>query len=84
MEGQIPGLPIAAGRWIGEMEEIAATFDHVGLTPDFHKGAAHMFRLLNQTPFALETPETRDAGRTLAQTISMLAQLLPQPGEGEQ
>ena len=77
MEGQVPSLPISAGRWIGEMEEIAAAFDHVGVTPGFHQGAAAMFRLLAQTPFAVETPETRDSSRTLDETIASLVQLLP-------
>ena len=77
MEGQVPGLPISAGRWVGEMEEIAATFDQVGVTPQFHRGAAEIFRLLSQTSSAQETPETRDSGRTLAETIAALAKLLP-------
>lgn len=77
MEGQVPGMPIPAARWIGEMEQIAATFEHVGVTPAFHQGAAEMFRLLSQTPFARETPETRDTSRTLAETISAVAKLLP-------
>jgi 3-hydroxyisobutyrate dehydrogenase-like beta-hydroxyacid dehydrogenase len=77
MEGQIPRLPITSYRWIGEMEEIAATFDHVGVTPGFHQGAAAIFRLFSQTPFADETPETRDTSRTLAQTIAAAAKLLP-------
>ena len=59
------------------MEEIAATFDHVGVTPNFHLGAAEVFRLLSETPFAQETPESLDQGRTLAQTISVAAQSLP-------
>ena len=37
-------LPNVAYRWIGEMEEIAQTFAHVGVTPDFHTGAAQVFR----------------------------------------
>lgn len=37
-------LPNVAYRWIGEMEEIASTFAHVGVTPDFHTGAAQVFR----------------------------------------
>ena len=77
MLGQIPRLPISAHRWISEMDEIAATFDHVGVTPGFHQGAADIFRLFSQTPFASETPETRDDSRTLAQTIEAAAQLLP-------
>ena len=37
-------LPNVASRWIGEMEEIAQTFDSVGVTPHFHTGAAWTFR----------------------------------------
>jgi len=81
LEDQVPGLPIPAARWIGEMEQIAATFEHVGVTPAFHQGAAEMFRLLSQTPFARETPETRDTSRTLAETISLVAKLLPPRSE---
>ena len=76
MKNQIPSLPITAERWSGEMEEIAATFDHIGITPEFHQGAASMFRLLNETPFAQETPETVDKSRTLEDTISIVARLL--------
>ena len=77
MESGIPGLPANAGRWIGEMEEIAATFDAAGVTPHFHQGAAEMFRLLSSTPFASETPETIDRGRTLEETIRVAATYLP-------
>jgi 3-hydroxyisobutyrate dehydrogenase-like beta-hydroxyacid dehydrogenase len=77
MESGIPGLPSKAFRWVAEMEEIAATFDSVGVTPYFHEGAAEIFRLLKETPFAQETPETIDRSRTLAQTVSVIAQSLP-------
>lgn len=77
MEAGIPGLPSKAFRWVAEMEEIAATFDSVGVTPFFHKGAAEIFRLLKDTPFAHEKPETIDRSRTLAQTISVIARSLP-------
>ena len=77
MEAQVPRLPVIAFRWIGEMEEIAATFDLVGVTPDFHRGAAEVFRLLSETPFAQETPESLDQDRTLAQTVAVVAQSLP-------
>lgn len=70
MQAQVPSLPANAFRWIGEMEEIAATFEHVGVTPYFHRGAAEMFRLLSETPYAAETPETVDKSRTLEQTVS--------------
>lgn len=71
MRGQIPRLPADSARWVGEMEEIAATFADAGVTPDFHKGAADIFRVLAQTPFAEETRETIDASRTLEQALAV-------------
>ncbi len=82
METGIPRLPANSHRWIGEMEEIAATFDYLGVTPGFHQGAAEMYRLLASTPFAQESPEDMDPNRTLAQTISSVAQSLPSRVEG--
>ena len=76
-EVSVPRLPANAGRWIGEMDEIAATFDAAGITPHFHQGAAEMFKLLASTPFASESPEGADKSRTLAETIEVLAELLP-------
>ncbi|MDP6511870.1 MAG: DUF1932 domain-containing protein, partial [SAR202 cluster bacterium] len=77
MEGNVPRLPSNAGRWIGEMEEIAATFDSAGVTPHFHLGAAEIFRLLESTPFSQESPETVDRSRSLADTIKVVAEYLP-------
>ena len=76
MERELPTLPANAARWIGEMEEIAATFDYLGVTPNLHMGAADVFRLLSKTPFARESPEDMDRDRTLEQTISVVAQYL--------
>ena len=77
MQTDLPGLPANAHRWVGEMEEIAATFEQAGVTPFFHRGAAEVYRLLGATPLAQETPETVDRERTLEQTISIVAQSLP-------
>ena len=74
MEAQIPVLPTKALRWVGEMEEIAATFDSVGVTPGFHRGSAEIYRIMSTLPFALERAENMDSSRTLAQTISAMAQ----------
>ena len=78
MESGIPGLPANSGRWIGEMEEIAETFHAVGVTPRFHQGAAEIYRLLDSTPFAGESPETIDRSRTLKDTIEAAAERLPE------
>jgi hypothetical protein len=37
-------------RWIGEMEEIAATFSAAGLPAGFHQAAAEVFRTLPHEP----------------------------------
>ena len=72
----VPFLPADAGRWIGEMEEIAATFDQAGVTPAFHEAAAWIFRLLERTPYASETRETLDRTRTLEQAVRTFAREL--------
>ena len=78
MESGIPGLPANSGRWIGEMEEIAETFDAAGVTPRFHQGSAEIYRLLDSTSFASESPETIDRNRTLKDTIREAAGRLPE------
>ena len=78
MESGIPGLPANSGRWIGEMEEIAETFEAAGVTPRFHQGAAEIYRLLDSTSFAEESPETIDRSRTLKDTIRETAKRLPE------
>jgi 3-hydroxyisobutyrate dehydrogenase-like beta-hydroxyacid dehydrogenase len=76
MRARTPTLPIDAGRWVGEMEEIAATFAAAGVTPDFHRAAAAIFRLLDRTPFAAETRETMNRDRTLEETIDALCAII--------
>ena len=71
MNRMVPRLPLDAGRWIGEMHEIAATFGGAGLPSGFHEAAAEMFELLDRTPIAAETRETVDESRTLTQALEM-------------
>jgi 3-hydroxyisobutyrate dehydrogenase-like beta-hydroxyacid dehydrogenase len=73
MRKHIPGLPVKARRWVGEMEEIAATFAAAGLPPGFHEAAAAIYELMGETEFAEETPETLDRSRGLWETISGLS-----------
>jgi 3-hydroxyisobutyrate dehydrogenase-like beta-hydroxyacid dehydrogenase len=76
MNAQVPRLPVTARRWTGEMEEIAATFEQVGVTPHFHLGAAEMYRVLGLTTMADDTPETLDRSRTREQAIAALAKAI--------
>jgi 3-hydroxyisobutyrate dehydrogenase-like beta-hydroxyacid dehydrogenase len=71
MENKVPRIPLDAGRWLGEMNEIAATLAEAGVTPKFHEGAADIMALADRTPMAAETRETVDEGRTLAQVLEM-------------
>ena len=80
MERGLPSMPPKARRWIGEMEEISATFKHIGLTPNILTGAADMYRLVSETHLADLSPEARDQFPTLAELVAVLAgQLLTYP-----
>ncbi len=57
---RIPSMPRRSRRWIGEMEEIAKTFESVGLTPQMLLGAADMYRLVSETPLADQTSREPD------------------------
>ena len=74
MLSALPRLAADAHRFAGEMDEIATTFAAAGVTPDFHRGAADLYRLLDRTPLAAETRESFDRSRTLAETIRIYAQ----------
>ena len=73
VERTLPVMPTKARRWIGEMEEIAATFNTLGLPSKTYQGVAEMYRFVGHTPLANETPETRDRDRDLARVIEILA-----------
>ena len=71
MEKMVPRIPLDAGRWLGEMNEIAATFAEAGVTSKFHEGAADIMALADRTPIAAETRETVDTSRTLVEALEM-------------
>ncbi|WP_299454765.1 NAD(P)-dependent oxidoreductase [uncultured Pigmentiphaga sp.] len=50
-----------AWRWVGEMEEIAATFEAAGLPPGFHLAAADIYRRLDVYKGASEPPSIDEA-----------------------
>lgn len=71
MEAKVPRIPLDAGRWLGEMQEIAQTFADAGVTSKFHEGAADIMALADRTPIAVETRETVDENRTLETVLDM-------------
>lgn len=76
MRDRVPRLPTDAGRWVGEMEEIAASLAEVGVPSGFHQAAAEVFRVIDRTPLSSETRETVDLTRTLEQAIAVYAEYL--------
>ncbi len=71
MTAMVPRLPVDAARWIGEMIEIAQTYESVGVTANFHRGAREIYELLAATPIAAETRDTIDTSRTLEQVLGI-------------
>ena len=69
-------LPADAERWIGEMQEIAASFREAGLPDGFHAGAEAIFGAMAATPFARETRESLDPDRTLDDAIRAFCEAL--------
>ena len=67
----IPDTPRRARRWIGEMEEIALTYQGLGLTPKILQGAADMYRLEGETPLGDLT--SRDPLPDLTAMLDILA-----------
>lgn len=76
MERGLSGVPARSRRWVSEMQEIAATFQQLGMTPFLFQGVAEMYRYIGDTPLGRETPEARDTRRDLDETIRQLAAYL--------
>ena len=74
IEAQMPMMPPKAYRWVGEMEEIAATFADLGMTPDILLGAADIYRMVADTPIGRESPEQRDPTRDMYGVVAALAE----------
>ena len=51
----VTDAPRRVRRWVDEMEEVASTFESVGLTPKLMQGVAEMFRLVGETHLGDQT-----------------------------
>ena len=76
MRARVPFLGATAERFAPEMAEIAATFESVGVTPQFHHGAEWLYALVATTPFAAETRATQPMERSLDETVAVLTAAL--------
>lgn len=57
MQRAVPAMVPKAHRWVGEMEEIARTFEAAGLTPRTFEGAAALYAMVAATPLGHASPE---------------------------
>jgi len=74
----VPSMPNRSRRWVSEMEEIAKTYEALGITGKMYEGAAEFYRFVGGTPLAEEKAETMDRSRTLRQVIEQLCEGLDQ------
>ena len=80
MQRAVPEMVPKAHRWIGEMEEIARTFQGCGLTPRTFAGAAEIYALVAKTALGQVSPEDwRRQARRFDDVIRELARGRPGP-----
>ena len=71
-------MPPKAHRWIGEMNELALTYQGIGLTPRMMAGAADLYRDVGQTALGRESPEDqRTRPRSFEEFIAALEREMP-------
>ena len=76
MRARVPFLGSTAARYAPEMAEIAATYESVGVTPAFHRGAEWLYELIASTPFASETRATQPRERSLDAALAVYVSAL--------
>jgi hypothetical protein len=70
----VPAMVPKAHRWVGEMEEIARTFEDCGLTPRTYLGAAEIFDFVAHTALGRIAPEQwRGEARAFEDVVAELA-----------
>jgi len=80
MDARVPFLGATAKRFAPEMAEIARTYESVGVTPLFHRGAEWLYALYATTPFGNETRATQPKTRSLDEALAVLAAALERQG----
>ncbi len=76
MRARLPFHAATAARFTGEMREIAETFDAVGVTGDFHRGAEWLFGALAESRLAGESRATLPKQRSLDEAIAAFVAVL--------
>lgn len=69
---RIKTVSAQAFRWIGEMEEISATFADAGLSGATHTGAAETFQQIADSSIGHERVDSVDTSRSLEESIAAM------------
>jgi len=69
-ENAARGTAHKAWRWVGEMDEIAATFSNAGLPDGFHRAAGDIYGRMASYKDAPAAPSIEDVAKTLLQGSS--------------
>lgn len=74
MRQQVPAMVPKAHRWVGEMEEIAKTFETAGLTPKLFEGTAAIYTNVACSPVAQVSQEKwNEVGKSYEQVVDALS-----------
>jgi 3-hydroxyisobutyrate dehydrogenase-like beta-hydroxyacid dehydrogenase len=74
MQRAVPAMVPKAHRWVGEMAEIARTFQACGLPPHTFEGAAELYALVAETDLGRTSPEDwRRQPASFDEVVSRLA-----------
>jgi 3-hydroxyisobutyrate dehydrogenase-like beta-hydroxyacid dehydrogenase len=75
MQRAVPEMVPKAHRWVGEMQEIARTFEACGLSPRSFEGAAELYALVAGTALGRTPPEDwRRQAKRFDEIVEELAQ----------
>lgn len=74
LDSAIVRLPALSGRYIGEMEQVAETFESIGLPGGFHQASAELFRMLNASSLARQRREEINPNQTTLDTLKTLVE----------
>jgi hypothetical protein len=71
MHARVPFLGATAKRFAPEMQEIAKTYESVGVTPLFHRGAEWLYALIASTPLGEEARALQPKQRSLDAALAV-------------
>ena len=75
MQQHVPTMIPKAHRWVGEMEEIARTFEAAGLTPKIFEGAAEIYQHVAKNSLAQTTQEEWNSSeKTFEEVVENLSE----------